>query len=77
LLYAIGPLSLLSVCGQTVVWIKMPLGTEIGLGQGHILLHGDQAAPTERCTAAQPHVLAHVYHGQTVAYLSNCWAIVN
>ena len=24
-------------CGQTVGWIKMPLGTEVGLGTGHIL----------------------------------------
>jgi len=35
--YAIGPLSCLCVtlvyCGQTVGWINMPLGTEIGLGQ--------------------------------------------
>jgi len=46
--YAIGPLSCLSclsVCkvgvpGQTVGWIKMPFGTEVGLGPGHIVLHG-------------------------------------
>jgi len=36
--YAIGPLSVLSVwtlvyCGQTVGWIKMKLGMEVGLGQ--------------------------------------------
>jgi len=30
-------------CGQTVEWIKMPLGTEVGLGPGHILLDGDPA----------------------------------
>ena len=28
-------------CGQTVGWIKMKLGTEVGLGPGHIVLHGD------------------------------------
>ena len=33
------------VCGQTVGWIKMPLGTEIGLGQGDIGLDGDPAPP--------------------------------
>jgi len=27
-------------CGQTVGWIKMPLGTEIGFGPGHIVLNG-------------------------------------
>ena len=38
-------LSVLSVtlvyCGQTVGWNKMPLGTKVGLGPGHILLDGD------------------------------------
>jgi len=29
-------------CGQTVGWIKMKLGMEIGLGPGHIVLDGDQ-----------------------------------
>ena len=28
-------------CGQTAGWIKMPLGTKVGLGTGHIVLHGD------------------------------------
>jgi len=27
-------------CGQTAVWIKMNLGTEVGLGPGHIVLDG-------------------------------------
>jgi len=31
-------------CGQTVGWIRMPLGTEVGLGPG-IVLDGDPAAP--------------------------------
>jgi len=30
-------------CGQTAGWIKMPLGTEVGLGPGHILLDRDLA----------------------------------
>jgi len=30
-------------CGQTVGWIKMKLGMEIGLGPGHIVLDGDPA----------------------------------
>jgi len=38
-------LSILSVtlvcCGQTVGWIRMPLGTEVGLGPGHIVLNGN------------------------------------
>jgi len=32
-------------CGQTVGWIKMKLGMEIGLGPGHIVLDGDLAPP--------------------------------
>jgi len=52
----------------------MPLGTEVGLGPGHIVLDGD-LAPPEWGTAA-PHFLASVYCGQTVAHLSNCWALV-
>jgi len=42
-------LSYLSVtlvcCGQTVGWIKVPLGTEVGLGPGDIVLDGDTAPP--------------------------------
>jgi len=55
--YAMEPLACLSVtlvyCGQTVGWIKTPLGTEVGLSQGDIMLDGDQTPPpTERSTAA-------------------------
>ena len=32
-------------CGQTVGWIKMKLGTQVGLGPGHIVLDGDPAPP--------------------------------
>ena len=46
---AIGPLSVLFVtlvhCGQTVGWIKMLLGMEVGLGPGHIVLDRDPAPP--------------------------------
>jgi len=38
-------------CGQTVSWIRMPLGTEVGLGLSDIVL-GDPAPPTQRGTAA-------------------------
>jgi len=60
-------------CGQTPGWIKMPLGTKVGLGPGHIVLHGTQL-PLKRGTAAQ--FSAHVYCGQTVAHLSCCSALV-
>jgi len=34
--------------GQTVGWIKMKLGTEVGLGPDHIVLYGDPAPPPEK-----------------------------
>jgi len=67
-------LSVLSVtlvyCCQTVEWIKMKLGTQVGLGPGHIVLDGDPA-PQKVGTAA-PRFSSHVYCGQTVAHLSYC-----
>jgi len=30
-------------CGQSAGWIKMPLGTKVGLRPGRIVLHGDPA----------------------------------
>jgi len=27
--------------GQTAGWIKIPLGTEVGLGPGHVVLYGE------------------------------------
>ena len=36
-------LVMLVYCGQTVGRIKMPLGTEVGFGPGHIVLDGDPA----------------------------------
>ena len=32
-------------CGQTVAWIKMPLGTEISVGLRDIVLVGDPVPP--------------------------------
>ena len=37
-------------CGQTVGWMKMPIGKEVGLVPSHIVLDGDSAP-----TAAPPH----------------------
>jgi len=38
------------------VWMKTPLGMEVDLGPGHVVLDGDPAAqlPHERDTAALP-----------------------
>ena len=32
-------------CGQTAGWMKTPLGTEVDLGPGYIVLDGDPAPP--------------------------------
>jgi len=40
-------------CGQTAGWIKMPLGVEVGLGPGHIVLDEN---PAPRKGAQQPPV---------------------
>jgi len=37
------------VCGQTIGWIKMKLGTEVGIDPGHIVLDG-HLAPSKRDT---------------------------
>ena len=66
--YAIGPfspvLSLLYVtfvyCGQTVGGIKMPLGTEVGLGPGHVVLDGDPAPSPQKGHSSPPPFSARV-----------------
>jgi len=53
--------------------MKMPLGAEVDLGPGHIVLYGD-TAPRERGTAASLYS-AHVYcgHGRpSQLLLSSC-----
>jgi len=47
--------------GQTVGWIKTKLGTQVGLGPGHIVLDGDPAPP--------PQFSAHVHCGQTAGWI--------
>jgi len=56
-------------CGQAVGWIKMPLGTEAGLGQGDIVLNGTQLLPHGKGHSI-PRFSAHVYCGQMVIHLS-------
>jgi len=65
-----------------VGWIKMPLGIEVGLSPGDMVLDEDPAPHTERGTAAHKYglhftdagtlIVAHVYCGETVGHLSNC-----
>jgi len=53
-------------CDQMAGWIQMPLGTKVGLGPGHIVSDGDPVPQRGH----SPQFSAHVYCGQTVAYLS-------
>ena len=45
-------------CGQTARWLKMPLGTEVGLGPGDIVLDGNPAPPPLK--GHSPQFSAHV-----------------
>ena len=64
-------LSVLSVtlvyCGQTVGSIKMPLGTEVGLGPGHIVLYGYPAH--QKKEHSSPQFSAYVYCGQAAGWI--------
>ena len=50
-------------------WIKMPLGMDVGLGSGDIVLDGDPAPPKEGHST--PHFLLMPIVA-TVAHLSYC-----
>jgi len=58
--------------GQTVGWIKLPLGIEIGLGSGDIVLDGDPAPP--RKGAQQPSTFRPtlLWHGRPSQQLLSC-----
>ena len=51
-------------CGQTAGWIKIVLGTEVGLSPGDLVLDGDPAH-TQKGGRAPPQFSAHFYCGQT------------
>jgi len=44
-------------CSQTVAWIKIKLGTEVGSGPGHIVLDGNPAPPKGYSPQFSAHVL--------------------
>jgi len=50
-------------CGQTAGWIKMPLGTMVGLDLGNIVLDADRAPPPKG--HSHPQISDHVCCGQT------------
>jgi len=57
-------------CGQTAGWIKIPLGTKVGLSQGHTVLDGEPAPPQKK--GHSPKISAHVYCSQWSPILSIC-----
>jgi len=62
----------LMYCDQTVRWIKMPLGTKVGRGPGHIARWGPSSPPLKRGGGStRPQFSAYVYCGQTVNHLSS------
>jgi len=70
-----GPLSVCPVClsvmlvycSQTVRWIKMKLGMEVGLGPGHIVLDGGTAPSPPK--GHSPQFSAHVCYCQTAGWI--------
>ena len=46
-------------------WMKTPLGTEVNLGPGHIVLDGVPAVRERGTVAPPPFFYAHVYFGQS------------
>jgi len=56
-------------CGQMAGWMKTPLGTEVDLGPGHIVLDG---VPAPAKGAQQPPSFRTMSIVATVAYLSYC-----
>ena len=48
----------------------MPLGTEIGLGPGHIVLDGDPAPPSQKRGGQQRPTLRPMYCGQTPRWIN-------
>jgi len=59
-------------CGQMAGWMKMPLGTEVELGPGHIVLDGIPL-PAKEAQQPPPLFSAHIYcsHGRRSQLLLN------
>jgi len=60
-------------CGHISWWMKTPLGTEVDLSPGHIVLDG---VPAPAKGSQQPPSFRPMSIVATVAHLSYCWAFV-
>jgi len=56
-------------CGKTAGWIKIALGTEVGLGLRDIVFDVDPATPRKKGTPTVTQFLAHVYCGQMARWM--------
>jgi len=56
-------------CGQTAGWIKMTLGTEVGLGPDDIVIDGDPAPLSKTGAEPPPQFSAHVHCGQAAGWI--------
>jgi len=56
-------------CGQAVGWIKMKLGTQVGLDPGHIVLDGNQAPLPKGAQPVSPQFSAHICCGQMAGWI--------
>jgi len=56
-------------CGQMAGWMKTPLGKEVDLGPGHIVLDG---VPAPANGAQHPPIFSAMSIVATVAHLSYC-----
>jgi len=57
-------------CGQTTAWIKMPLGTEVGLGLRDVVFDVDPATPRKKEHTHPTQFLSHVYCGQMAGWMT-------
>jgi len=60
--------------GQTVGWIEMSLGMEVGTGSGHIVLQGNPALPTEMGTAG-PNFRPSLHGRPSQQLLTSCLSL--
>ena len=56
-------------CGQTAGWIKIILGTEVGLSPGDLVVLDGDPAPFPKKGPESSQFSAHVYCGQTAAWI--------
>jgi len=56
-------------CGQMGGWLKMPLGTEVNLGPGDVVLDGIAGPLPPPLKGTQPPVFVHVYCVETAGWM--------